>query len=106
MCVGTKTKGFSIENYKIELPKGLIELLEDSDDEFEMYFKTPEQIQDIFQSLEEKNQFMIKNTQVDEQGLDEVRQKYKRKKEELTEKRKQLIQNHQELEKMIQVRIL
>lgn len=87
----------------MDLPKGLLELIEDSDDDFEMYFKNPEQIQDYFQILEEKNQFLIRNTQELEQNLDEVRHKYGQKSIELTEKKKQLTHNLQESEKSIQV---
>lgn len=42
-------------------------MLEDSDEEFETCFKKPEQLEEIFSNLEEKNLFLIANTKEREQ---------------------------------------
>lgn len=50
-------------------------MLEDSDEEFEMYFKEPETLQKFFETLEEKNLFLINNTKDEEVKLEEMRKK-------------------------------
>lgn len=43
----------------MQIPKDLREVIEDSDDEYELYFESPDQLLEIFASLEEKNLFLI-----------------------------------------------
>ena len=62
-------------------------MLEDSDEEFEMYFKEPETLQKYFESLEEKNLFLINNTKDEEVKLEEMRKKNAEMKQVLTLKK-------------------
>ena len=48
-----------------------------SGEEIPMYFKKPQTLLDIFTSLEEKNLFLIQNSQKTEQALEELRQQYR-----------------------------
>ena len=52
-----KKTGGQYETYKLD--KELIELIEDSDKEFDMHFQTPDQIEIYFESLEEKSLFLM-----------------------------------------------
>ena len=53
-----------ITAYNISLSRGLINLINDPDEEFEPYFNDPQQIMRIFQDLEEKNLYLIRISQV------------------------------------------
>ena len=68
-----------------------------------MYFKKPEQLQNFFDTLEEKNLFIIKNTQDIEQSLEDLKHNFEIKEKTLLEKEKILKKNIGELEKVIQV---
>jgi len=48
---------------------------DDEDSEEEMYFKRPEQLLEIFAALEERNLFLIQNSQETEGALEELKQK-------------------------------
>lgn len=91
--------------YNTNLSPGVVELLNDDDEQFEMYFKKPEQLQVIFEDLEEQNLFTIKYTQEIEQSLEDLKRNCAIKKAELLEKANQLKKNKHELEKTIQTRL-
>lgn len=59
-----------------DAPKLEDEELTDSESEEPMYFKEPQQLLDIFTSLEENNLFLIQNAQETEQTLEELKQDY------------------------------
>lgn len=63
----------------------MIELLEDSDEEFEMYFQSPDQIEKYFESLEEKSLFLISNTKEIEQMFENIRHNYEETKSKLND---------------------
>lgn len=71
------------ENYKLD--QELIDLLEDSDEEFEMYFQSPDQIEKYFESLEEKSLFLISNTKEIEQMFENIRHNYEEMKSKLND---------------------
>ncbi|CAD8146174.1 unnamed protein product [Paramecium pentaurelia] len=79
----------------------LQKILDDSDDEFDSYFKDPQQLFDIFQQLEERNLFLIANTKEREQMVEELRSKVDLKKKELEDKKQNAIQNKFDLERQI-----
>jgi len=68
-----------------------------------MYFKKPGELQELFENLEERNLFIIKNSQDIEQSLEDLKHNFELKKEHLIEREKQLKKNKQELERAIQV---
>ena len=69
-----------------------------------MFFHETEQLQEIFEDLEEKNLFLIKYTQEVEQALEEVQSRYSSKKSELNLRKQQLVNSKIELEKDIQAK--
>jgi len=97
-------KKFNWQIYNINLSPGIIDLLNDSDDDFEMYFKDPSQLQELFNSLESDNLFIIKYTRDCEQNLEDLKHDFENKKQALLEKREQNLRSKAELEKSIQVR--
>lgn len=74
-----------------------------SNEENGIYFQKPEQLQELFENLEEKNLFIIKYTQDIEQSLEDLKHSFEVKKHALLESEKQLKKNKHELEKAIQV---
>lgn len=53
----------NVEQYKLSLDQQLLEMLQnDDDEEFKMYFQHPDQIEEIFQTLEARNLFLISNS--------------------------------------------
>ena len=49
---------------------------DDSSSAPDMYFKSPEQLLDAFSSMEERNLFLIQNSQENEEAADELRKKF------------------------------
>ena len=49
----------------------------------EMFFTKPEQLLSIFSELEQSNLFLIQNAQESEEGLEDLRAKYKQTKEDM-----------------------
>jgi len=89
-----------------------LEVLEDSPDiedlpkevyeqEPTMYFTDPQQLFDIFSSLEKKNLFLIQNVQETEEALDELKQEAKMKKKFWNGKTSALDANIEELQEKI-----
>ena len=54
----------------MQIPKDLREVIEDSDDEYELFFESPDQLLEIFATLEEKNLFLIQQGQEYEEVLE------------------------------------
>jgi len=79
----------------------MIEFLNEEDDDFEMFYQDPQQLLNLFETLEGNNLFIIKNTKETEQQLDEIRHEYEKKKQEFNDKKRQLQINKHELEKNI-----
>lgn len=75
---------------------------ESSEEEPEMFFKTPQQLMDIFTELEEKNLFLIQNSQETEQALEEVVQTFEHTKKVMGEKARQLKRSIHSLEAQIE----
>lgn len=57
------------------IPKDLREVIEDSDDDYPLFFAEPDQLLEIFSTLEEQNLFLIQQSQ-------EIEQQYEQKKHE------------------------
>lgn len=96
---------FNWQIYNHNLPTGLLELLNQDDEEEEMFFKKPEQLQDIFSDLERNNLEIIKLTRDIEQEKDDLLHKKRVKEHELIERKKQLEANKYEVEKLISVSV-
>jgi hypothetical protein len=61
-----------------------------SGEELPMYFTNPKQLLDIFTALEEKNLFLIQNSQETEEALEDLKRKFKETKEKKDEEVNQL----------------
>ncbi|CAD8119074.1 unnamed protein product [Paramecium sonneborni] len=77
------------------------EELEDFEDEFEMYFKQPSQLINIFNDLEERNLFLIQTAQETEQNLEEVKSKFQKLQHEKSIKIQQLHEQKETLKKKL-----
>lgn len=62
------------------------EPLTSSDEDIPMYFHKPQQLRDIFSSMEEENLFLIQNAHEAEQSLDEMTSRFQDSKLEVQEK--------------------
>lgn len=47
------------EENEISIPQKLKDVIEESDDDYPLYFKKPDELLEIFATLEEKNLFLI-----------------------------------------------
>eukprot|EP00762_Andalucia_godoyi_P000067 ANDGO_02278.mRNA.1 hypothetical protein PHYSODRAFT_330169 len=83
-----------------ERPK--LEEIQVDDAELPMYFADPQQLLDIFASLEESNLFLIQNSQETEEALEEIRTKYNEAKRKLETESSSLEGQIQSLEVSIQ----
>lgn len=54
----------------VQIPKDLREVIEDSDNEYDLGFRDPEELMKIFTELEEKNLNLIEDCQEVEQQLE------------------------------------
>lgn len=72
-----------------------------SEEEHPLYFQEPKQLLDIFTKLEEKNLFLIQNSQDTEQALEELDQKYRDAQKQQGFKNKGMKKQIQELEHAI-----
>ena len=68
-----------------------------------MYFQKPEQLQTMFENLEEKNLFIIKYSQDIEQSLEDFKHAFGAKRNTLLSNEGQLKKNQAELDKAISV---
>lgn len=60
--------------------------LDEQEEDLPMYFQQPQQLLEIFTTLEEQNLFLIQNSQHMEETLDELRQSFKESKDQLEDK--------------------
>lgn len=74
----------------------------DSEEEYELYFKKPKQLMDIFTELEEKNLFLIQNSQETEQALEELQQTFEKTQKDMGAKATQLRDSIAKLEANIE----
>lgn len=86
------------------LPSFEDEELTSSDEELPMYFKRPEQLLDIFRSLEEENLFLIQNTQEAEQSLDEMTERFEESKYEVKMKADASLKSIDQIKKQISMK--
>lgn len=98
-------ESFNWQIYNLNLSPGILELLNDNNEENGIYFQKPDQLQELFGNLEENNLFIIKYTQDIEQSLEDLKHSFEVKKHKLIDTEKQLKKNKQELEKAIQSRM-
>jgi hypothetical protein len=75
-----------IELESPQMPTFDDEELTSSDEEIPMYFNTPEQLLDIFQSLEDETLFLFQNKQETEQSLEEMTQRFEKSKSDVQTK--------------------
>lgn len=68
-----------------------------------MYFTSPNQLLDIFQSLEEQNLALIQNSQETEQQLEELKNAYKETEERMNNKTAALKKSIEDLQKQIAI---
>ena len=47
------------EENEVQIPPKLRDMIEDSDDEYPLYFNDPDELLEMFANLEEKNLFLI-----------------------------------------------
>lgn len=73
-----------------------------SDKEMPLYFQEPKQLLDIFTKLEEKNLFLIQNSQDTEEALEELDQKYADAKKQQGFKTNKMTKQIKELEQAIE----
>jgi hypothetical protein len=55
----------------VQIPLKLKEVIDDSDDDYPLYFKETEELLEMFATLEEKNLFLIQQGQESEQALEQ-----------------------------------
>jgi len=92
------------QSYNLNLSPGIIELLHDEDNDFEMYFQKPEHLQNLFENLEEKNLFIIKLSQDIEESLENFKHAFGAKQATLLSNEGTLKKNKGELDKAISTR--
>ena len=73
--------------------------MEEFEDEYEMHFTQPHQLLEYFATLEEKSLFLIQMNQDAEQNFEELKAEYKKKREELENKAKNLIKTKKQKKK-------
>eukprot|EP00825_Cyclidium_porcatum_P040642 TRINITY_DN5188_c0_g1_i3.p1 TRINITY_DN5188_c0_g1~~TRINITY_DN5188_c0_g1_i3.p1 ORF type:complete len:392 (+),score=110.59 TRINITY_DN5188_c0_g1_i3:185-1360(+) len=97
-----KKKKIDAETYNIKINQSVLDILEDSDEEYETYFKKPEQLEEIFLNLEEKNLFLITNTKEREQQVEDMKHQFIKRREELEQQKQYLTKQKNELQKFIE----
>ena len=66
-----------------------------------MFFSKPEQLEDLFSFLEEKNLLLINTTKEREQQLEEIKKKYHQQQKDMEEKKESLIKQKRDLQRFI-----
>lgn len=54
----------------LNIPQKLREIIDDTEDDYRVFFKTDSELMDIFENLEEKNLFLIQQGQENEQQIE------------------------------------
>ena len=70
-----KSKKKIFDNYNINIDDDFRKVLEESEEENEMWFSKPEQLESQIESLEEKNLYLIGNNKEIEQKIENVSKK-------------------------------
>ncbi|KAL4444412.1 hypothetical protein ABPG74_016705 [Tetrahymena malaccensis] len=86
-----------VDTYNITIHQDILDILDDSDEEFEPYFKKPEQLEQIFIDLQEKNLSLIQNTQEREQQAEEIKHIFLQKQKMLNEEKQNIIKAKNDL---------
>ena len=60
----------------VQIPAELRDVIEESDDEYPLHFEEPDQLIEMFSTLEEKNLFLIQQGQEAEQVLETKKHEY------------------------------
>lgn len=95
-----------METYNISINKDIFEILDESDHEFEPYFKKSEQLEQIFIDLQERNLSLIQNTQDREQMAEEIKHKFLQKQKMLHEEKLNRIKTKNDLLKNLEVQLI
>lgn len=72
------------EDSEVQIPPKLREVIEESDDEYPLYFRKPEELLEMFATLEEKNLFLIQQGQEAEQVLETKKHEFEKLKKEFS----------------------
>jgi AraC-like DNA-binding protein len=86
------------------MPEFEDEPLTSSDEDIPMYFNKPQQVLEIFSSMEEENLFLIQNTQEAEQSLDEMSTRFQESKREVQQKVDTMQENINQLKSNINLK--
>ena len=87
---GKGSQGFNLED-ELNIPEELRDIIEDSDDDFQLRFNDPNELIEIFSTLEENNLLEIQRMQESEQEL-EVKKQIKKETEANQQARKALLE--------------
>lgn len=56
--------------HNLNIPQKLKDIIDDTEDDYIVFFKTDSELMDIFENLEEKNLFLIQQGQENEQQIE------------------------------------
>ena len=56
--------------HNLNIPQKLKDIIDDTEDDYKVFFKTDSELMDIFENLEEKNLFLIQQGQENEQQIE------------------------------------
>ena len=87
--------------YKMDIDPQLLAMLEDSDNECELYFQSPQELENIFETYEGRNLSLITYTKEREQDYEEIKTKFDRTKKILDEKKTKLVKIKEGLEERL-----
>ena len=79
-------------------------MLEDSDNECELYFQSPQELENIFETYEGRNLSLITYTKEREQDYEEIKTKFDRTKRILDEKKAKLVKIKEGLDDRLKAR--
>lgn len=91
------------EDYNIAIDEDFMNVLDESEDEVDMYFNKPEKLEVYFETLEEKNLFLISNTKDIEQKIEDVIKKKNSTKKVKDDQISNLLKNKEELQQKINI---
>ena len=91
--------------YKMDIDPQLLAMLEDSDNECELYFQSPQELENIFETYEGRNLSLITYTKEREQDYEEIKTKFDRTKKILDEKKTKLVKIKEGLEERLKAYI-
>lgn len=91
------------DNYNINIDEDFRRVLEESEDENDMWFSKPEQLESQIESLEEKNLYLIGNNKDIEQKIENVSKKKNQVKNSKDTLVKSINKNKEDLQSKINV---